>query len=384
MAEWALVPLRLFLGFTFGYAGLQKLANPNFFNAQSTSSIQAQLIAAARFSPIHVILGHLIQFAKPMGIVIAFAELAIGVGTLLGLWTRIAALGGAVLSFSLFLAISFHASPFYTGADIVFFFAWLPFIISGVGQRLSVDGWIARYVAKKEGVPSREVVAIPFAQVQNICGNFSSGSCSALKGAQCSANVCPVLLGDAAPIATPVQIQSVTRRTVMMSGAAAGGAAIGTLVLGGATADLGKLIGGAKAPASSGAGTLSAGATTTSTTVASGATQVTTTTGAKVTGTLLGKASQVAKGQAASFTIPSSGDPGIVFHSPQGEWLAYDAVCPHAGCTVGYYPANDMLVCPCHGSEFKVSTGAVLAGPSPHGLTALKVVEGADGNLYLQ
>jgi len=40
-----------FLGATFLYAGLQKLANPNFFRAQSPISIQAQLIAASHTSP---------------------------------------------------------------------------------------------------------------------------------------------------------------------------------------------------------------------------------------------------------------------------------------------------------------------------------------------
>ena len=137
MAEWALLPLRLFLGATFLYAGLQKLANPNFFHAQSPISIQAQLIAASHTSPIHALLIHLIAFAKPIGLVIAFAEVAIGLGVLLGLWTRIAAIGGAILSFSLFLTISFHASPYFTGADIVFFFAWMPFIVAGGGTKLS-------------------------------------------------------------------------------------------------------------------------------------------------------------------------------------------------------------------------------------------------------
>src|SRR5580658_4297318 len=78
MAEWALLPLRLFLGVTFAYAGLQKLANPNFFRSQSPISIQAQLIAASHTSPLHALLIHLIGYAKPIGLVIAFAEVAIG------------------------------------------------------------------------------------------------------------------------------------------------------------------------------------------------------------------------------------------------------------------------------------------------------------------
>ncbi len=100
-------------------------------------------------------------------------------------------------------------------------------------------------------------------------------------------------------------------------------------------------------------------------------------------GTLLGAAKDVPKGHAAAFTIPSSGDPGIVIHT-DGAFYAYDAVCPHAGCTVGYYAANDLIVCPCHGSEFAVTSGDVLNGPAPHGLAKLKVVEGSNGNLYLQ
>ncbi len=36
-----LLPLRAFLGFTFCFAGLQKLANPQFFDAADPASIQA-------------------------------------------------------------------------------------------------------------------------------------------------------------------------------------------------------------------------------------------------------------------------------------------------------------------------------------------------------
>ena len=43
-----LLPLRAFLGFTFCFAGLQKLANPRFFDAADPASIQAQLAGAAR------------------------------------------------------------------------------------------------------------------------------------------------------------------------------------------------------------------------------------------------------------------------------------------------------------------------------------------------
>jgi thiosulfate dehydrogenase [quinone] large subunit len=378
MAEWALVPLRLFLGVTFTYAGLQKLANPNFFKPASPISIQAQLIASSHTSPLHAILIHLIQFAKPIGIVISFAELAIGLGVLLGLWTRIAAIGGAILSLSLFLTVSFHASPYFTGADIVFLFAWFPFIIAGGGTRLSADAWIANRASKREGVASPELVAIPFATVRTICGNFHDGKCAARAGLDCDAAVCPVLLGDHAPIVTRVHIDAVDRRALVLGGTVAAGVGAAALIFGGAVADTGKMIGGALAPKNTNhqlsTPTTQPGGSTTPTTPASGG---------ATKGTLLGSAKSVPAGQSATFTIPSSGDPGIVINTNK-TFYAYDAVCPHAGCTVGWAPQNNLIVCPCHGSEFNVMTGHVVDGPAPHGLKKLKVVEESNGNLYLQ
>ncbi len=108
-----LLPLRAFLGFTFCFADLQKLANPRFFDVADPASIQAQLAAAARRSPVHELISPLTHVAVALGILIAFGELAVGVGTLLGLRARLAAAGGLVLSVMLFLTVSFHSVPYY-------------------------------------------------------------------------------------------------------------------------------------------------------------------------------------------------------------------------------------------------------------------------------
>jgi len=149
----ALLPLRAFLGFTFCFAGLQKLANPRFFDAADPASIQAQLAGAARRSPVHALISPLTHVAVPLGVLIAFGELAVGVGTLLGLRARLAAVGGIALSFMLFLTVSFHTSPYYTGADIVFVFAWTPLLLAGAGSVLSLDAAIADW-AKKRPAPA--------------------------------------------------------------------------------------------------------------------------------------------------------------------------------------------------------------------------------------
>ena len=380
LAEWALVPLRLFLGVTFVYASLQKLSNPNFFNAKSPVSIQQQLVASARVSPIHALLTHLLGAAVPIGIVIAVGELAIGVGTLLGLWTRVAALGGAVLSFMLFLTVSFHAAPYFTGADLVFFFAWMPLIVAGGGSRLSMDAGIAKRAAARANLSSPVLVPIPFARVQELCGQYDKGHCAMRHGLDCDAGVCPVLLGPRAPLTTRVAIDGVDRRALVVGASTVAAVGVGSLVAGAAIAGVARLIGATPPPAASN----SLGGSSSATTTTTPASNTPTTSPASSQGTLLGKASQVPVGQAASFTIPSSGDPGIVVHTVSGGWVAYDAVCPHAGCTVGFSSSAQLFVCPCHGSQFQVNNGDVINGPAPRGLTALKIIEGSNGNLYLQ
>lgn len=373
LSEWALLPLRIFLGATFFFAGLQKLANPTFFNSKNPSGIHAQMLAAARFSPLHSLLSHLVGVSTPIGLTIAWAEVFIGLGALFGLWTRIAAAGGAVLSLSLFFAVSFHSSPYYTGADIVFFFAWMPLIISGSSSRLSVDALVGAYLAKKADREKVEFVAIPFTQVQKMCGNFNDNTCAAREFLACDAAVCPVLLGDRAPTLTRVEIDAIDRRSLVVGGVVVASAATAAAIFGATVAATGKLIGDAQVAGAS-TGTLSVGTDTTTTTDG----------GATYSGTLLGPASKVPVGEPATFTIPTSGDPGIVFHESAEKFLGYDTVCPHMGCTVGYSPSAKLLVCPCHGSEFLVSTGAVIRGPSPRGLLKLDIVEEPDGNIYLK
>jgi thiosulfate dehydrogenase [quinone] large subunit len=378
------VPLRLFVGVTFLYAGLQKLANPNFFKKNSPISIQNQLLAASHTSPIHVILTHLVGIAKPIGLVIAFGEIAIGLGTLVGLWTRVAAVGGLILSLMLFLTVSFHSSPYFTGADIVFFFAWMPFIIAGGGTRLSLDAWIQQRVAQKAGQPSPELVPIPFSTVQAICGNYVGGICTARGGLACDAAVCPVLIGGRTPLATRTSLDAIDRRSLIVGAGAAATAGAVVLIVGGAAADTGALIHDAPAPKSATQLTLSPSDVSSTTTTSPGGTTPTTTPVPVPKGKLLGSVSTMPDNSSAAFTIPSNGEPGLVIHTVAGDFVAYNAVCPHMGCTVGYSSASKIIICPCHGSEFEVSNGDVIVGPAPHGLTKLKIEEGSNGNLYLQ
>ena len=276
LSGWALLPLRAFLGFTFCFAGLQKLANPNFFDANSPSSIQAQLIASIRISPLHQLLGHLLQFAVPIGVLIALAELAVGLGALLGLWTRVAAAGGIVLSLTLFLTVSFHSSPYYTGADIVFLFAWIPLLLAGSGGVLSLDALIAGRVAAENKAGPPTMVPIRFEVVQQVCGHYDKDTCSARGREPCDVHRCPFLTDERGSIVQRGP-DAVDRRTLVLGGSAVAASAVVGAVAAGAAAGLGRAAGGAKSPDGAGTSALSpnaphSGASPTTTTAPAGTT----------------------------------------------------------------------------------------------------------------
>jgi len=393
LGGWVVLPLRAFLGFTFCFAGLQKLANPGFFSASNPASIQSQLAGAARRSPIHALITPLVHVALPLGVLIAFAELAVGLGALLGLWTRIAALGGLVLSLSLFLAVSFHTNPYYTGSDIVFVFAWTPLLLGGSGGVLSVDALLVHFARREQGLAPTTIVPIPFETIRVMCGAYAGGRCQARDGEPCRPGPCPYLAQHPVPAQRRAEA-AIDRRAFALKGAwAAMVGAVGILG-GGLAAGIGRLAASAQptpaAPLGAGSSPPAGANVATTTTTGSppgatppGSATPTSTPGpSHPPGTRIGPATGVPVGGAASFQDPASGDPSLVIQPTAGKFLAFDAVCPHAGCIVQYDQGNEIFVCPCHGSQFNGHTGAVEAGPAPTGLARITVREGSDGQLY--
>jgi thiosulfate dehydrogenase (quinone) large subunit len=258
---------------------------------------------------------------------------AIGVGALLGLLTRVAAVGGMAVAFSLFLAISYHSRPYFTGSDIVFLFAWTPLVLAGAAGAPSLDTWLKRRAG---------------------AGAATGGS----------------------------------REGALSRGAVIGIVAAGSAVLIGAVSGLGRAFAPSAAAAAAGNAGDPGGSTTTSTsaptaTTGAGGGTTTSTTGAVPKGTSIGPASQVPVGGSAAFNDPTSGDPSLVIQKTADDFTAFDAICPHAGCTVAYQAASGIIACPCHGSEFNPRTGAVIQGPATSGLTRITVIKGSNGNLYV-
>jgi thiosulfate dehydrogenase [quinone] large subunit len=75
--------------------------------------------------------------------------------------------------------------------------------------------------------------------------------------------------------------------------------------------------------------------------------------------------------------------PALVVQIRRGDFRAYSAVCPHAGCQVQFDQQNEAFLCPCHGSIFNVSTGAVERGPAVSGLPTIPIALGSNGELYV-
>src|SRR5215211_891876 len=165
-------------------------------------------------------------------------------------------------------------------------------------------------------------------------------------------------------------LEKISRERFIRLGTTLGvGAACASLVAcgGGAGSYGGGGSGGGKSGGDSGGGNSSGGNS-------GGGSKASTGGDAKAGGAAIASESEVAPGSA--FTFKDSGNPAVLIHLKNGDFVAYSAVCTHQGCTVAY--KGGKLACPCHGSVFDPAKGAqVVAGPAPSPLPEIPVkVEG--------
>lgn len=324
----ALLPIRFFFGVTFLYAGFDKLLDAGFFDPGSPGSIQAQVAGFARTSP----LGDLIRIVQPeaaaIGLVIAIAEVAIGVGALTGLAYRLAAVGGALLSLLFFLTVSWGTSPYYLGPDLPYAFGWLTLAIAGHGGLL-VPRQFAGPVEAPAGRGARHRPREPLPASPERRALLEAGLLAVAALAVSSLSVPMRFLGLERPVATRSPAPSPGPVT-------------------------------SEAPA---------------------------------TGLAVAKIADVDRRGSVAFTVPfqapaplPAGDPAVIVRLRDGSYVAFDAVCTHAGCTVEWSAPDDALVCPCHGAAFDPEhDAAVLGGPTRQPLAALPIaIDHANGTILLR
>ncbi len=323
----ALLPLRIFLGGMFLYAGLDKLLDPAFLRSTGPGSIGDQLLAFERVSPLAPLI-HVVgdPFPVAVGLGIALLEIAIGLGALLGIAYRWVAVAGAGLSLLFFLTASWSTRPFYLGADLPYAVGWATLALAGHGGLLALDDWLARRALAPSGSsavdPDRRRI-------------LELG----------------LLAGASLAVATIV-------RALPLSGSAspgAVGASSDAPIPPATTASAGDPSG---ASASSGSGP----------------------------GTEIASVDQVQQRGIVGFRDPSNGDPAVLMKLSDGRIVCYDAICTHEGCTVGYDRGSGLLVCPCHGAAFDPERDAeVVGGPTDRPLPTLPIrIDEATGRIYLQ
>jgi thiosulfate dehydrogenase (quinone) large subunit len=337
----ALLPLRLFLGLTFVYAGYQKLSDPGFLTPGAPTYIGTQLHGFAVGTPGGFLLRWFaLPYPRAAGIAVALAEIMIGLLAAAGMLTRAAAAAGLGLNLVLFLTASWNTTPYFLGSDIVFCFAWLPFVLAGASGQPAVDtAWLTDRSASERahgrtragahvygtGEPDphtrathlrRGLATVAFASLS------IAGLATAMRGG--ARTTAPA--GARAPGRTGTTVHRRRRRT--------------------------------RAHASHG--------TATGRSVPAGAVR-------------LGPASALRPDAAALYPDPGDGSPDIVVRHGNGSLAAFSAVCTHAGCEVEYQ--SGVLLCPCHGSQFDASTGAVLQGPAVTPLARRRVIQ-RRGSMY--
>lgn len=150
-----LLPMRVFLGFISIYAGMGKLCDPVYFDGGDRGSMVKWLTSLHPWGLAEPLREFALSHPVGAGLTIAFLQVVVGVLTVLGLWQRVAASVGALLSAALLVTVSWRTVPVYDAPDIIYLAAWSPLIIAGAPV-YSVDGRLAGEAWRKLG-PRTEI-----------------------------------------------------------------------------------------------------------------------------------------------------------------------------------------------------------------------------------
>ncbi|MET8681931.1 DoxX family protein [Streptomyces sp. NPDC004647] len=141
-----LLPLRIFLGFISIYAGMGKLCDPVYFDGGDRGSMVTWLASLQPWAVASPLRDFALAHPVGSGLSVAFLQVVVGVLTVFGLWQRVAASFGALLSATLLLTVSWRSVPAYDAPDIIYLAAWSPLMMAGapvysMDSRLAGEAW---------------------------------------------------------------------------------------------------------------------------------------------------------------------------------------------------------------------------------------------------
>lgn len=326
----AAVLLRLFLGGTMFYAGVDKMfLDARFLQEDGVGSIGETLrlfvTAGGPLAP----LVEALAIGQPVliGVVMAGSQLIVGGLLLSGSWVRAGAVLGALISLSLALTASWGVSPYYYGNDLPYLVAFLALAAIGDGGVLRAGAPLTR------GYDPNRRAAL-----------FTGGG---------------VLVALLALIA--IDRSRLVSLVTPNSGTNASPTPEATAT---------------PAP-SSGAPSPSATASETPAGTASPTPRPSATGGGAVGGTLIAGADALSAGQALNF---SAGGTAAVLLKDGETYRAFERACTHQGTNVDWEAANGSFYCGNHGARFSAA-GDAIVGPARTPLRPITVNVGADGSV---
>ncbi|MFH8405357.1 DoxX family membrane protein [Streptomyces sp. NPDC018019] len=141
-----LLPLRVFLGLISVYAGMGKLCDPVYFDGGERGSMVKWLRSLDPWTLVAPLRDFALSHPVGAGLTVAFLQVVVGVLTMCGLWQRVAASFGALLSAALLMTVSWRTVPVYDAPDIIYLAAWSPLVIAGapvysMDSRLAGEAW---------------------------------------------------------------------------------------------------------------------------------------------------------------------------------------------------------------------------------------------------
>ena len=343
----AAVILRIFLGGTMLYAGLDKLIlDPRFLQADGVGSIGETLrYFVATGGPLAPLV-EAVAISQPVavGAAMAIAQLVVAGSLLTGSWVRSGALLGAAISLTLALTSTWGVSPYYLGNDLPYLVGFLVLAALGDGGMVRVGAPARRgYDPTRRAaiVSSAGIVALLAALVLLDRARFAS----LLAGGSASS-------GTPTPSATPATSPS-PDASATASPSDAGGDDDDD--------DDDGDDDGAKTPKPSESATGGGG---------SGS-------GGTASGSVISGAQSLASGQALNF---SAGGTAAVLLKDGGTYRAFERACTHQGTNVDWEAGNGSFYCNNHGARFS-ATGEAIVGPARTPLRPIEVSVAADGSV---
>ncbi len=326
----AAVLLRLFLGGTMLYAGVDKMIlDPRFLQEDGVGSIGDTLrlfvTAGGPLAP----LVEALAIGQPIliGAAMAGAQLVVGALLLSGSWVRVGALLGALISLSLALTSSWGVSPYYYGNDLPYLVAFLALAAIGDGGVLRAGAPVTRGYD-----PNRRAALFTGGGVM-----LTLLALIALDRSRLASLIAPNSGANASPTPGPTATPAPSSST--------------------------------PSPSATASQTPAATASPNPSPTASG--------GGAPSGTVIAGGSSIGAGQALNF---SAGGTAAVLLKDGGTYRAFERACTHQGTLVEWEPANGSFYCNNHGARFS-PTGDVIVGPALTALRPITVSVAADGSV---